>query len=75
MTLTITTGSSGKTYDASADFRVSQASDLCKKALETSPDGNIPVQTVYEMLLTIIGREDVIEDMRRDGDISDIEVP
>lgn len=56
MTWTITT----------VDERVEEAHRLCVAATVDHPNGMIPVQTVYEMLLKLIGRQDVLEAMRED---------
>lgn len=47
-----------------------KASELCRTALAECPNGSIPIQTVYEMLLRMVDREDIIDAMRADGEVA-----
>lgn len=63
-----TTGASCKTemtVDVT-DYRFELAHDLCVE-LAKGTNGNVPIQSVYEAMLKLIGREDVIEQMQADG--------
>lgn len=53
---------------SSSDPVVHVATELCATALLEHPDGNIPVQSVFDMLLKISGREDVVKAMMADYD-------
>lgn len=48
--------------EATTPERVSQ---LCAE-LASGTNGNVPIQSVYESMLKLIGREDVIDDIARD---------
>lgn len=43
-----------------------KAHELCVEAVKAHPNGMIPVQSVYDMLLKMVGREDIIDAMQRD---------
>jgi len=48
------------------DVRPEQAHELCIAAVKDHPNGMIPIQTVYELMMKLIGREDVIAAMEED---------
>ena len=64
--VTIETGSDAVTF-APCDLRVGKAHDLCVELAEGT-NGNVPIQSVYEAMLRLIGREDVVASMRLDGE-------
>ncbi len=50
-----------------------RAHQLCLAVVKESPNGMIPIQTVYEMLLKMAGRYDILDEMAKDQASFDVE--
>ncbi|HVJ72090.1 MAG TPA: hypothetical protein VM531_11395, partial [Sphingomicrobium sp.] len=65
-TVTTETGISAKTqWIGGYDGRLERATELCRELVGTG-NGNVPIQSVYEAMMKLIGRDDVIEQMQAD---------
>lgn len=65
--VTITAGASeARTYRLGDDWQIERAHELCVE-LAKGTNGNVPIQSVYEAMLRLIGRQDVIDAQHEDG--------